>query len=218
MGLFERWVDSDWVYRKARDFKADHSRKKNEEDEEEKKDLGTRVSNAAQKAKAENDFIRSATTVNEEAFRAIKKGTWYCVILLFFFAALCGVNHFICYGTVSGNSMMNTYENGDMFVAIRNADIEKGDVIVFTWDDEVLIKRVIATEGDVVRIEDGVVRVNGLPIEEKYAVGDSGDMQRTEIGEGMIFVMGDNREHSYDSRKFGAISLENVIGKVVTGQ
>lgn len=77
------------------------------------------------------------------------------------------------------------------------------------------IKRVIATEGDVIRADQGIVYVNGEPIEEPYLPEgtQTSDFGRVEVGQDEIFVMGDNRANSDDSRSFGPIPESWVVGE-----
>jgi len=81
-----------------------------------------------------------------------------------------------------------------------------------------LVKRVIGTPGDVVDIKDGHVYLNGVVLDEPYAKGITleGSIELPLIvGENQLFVLGDNREHSFDSRDFGLIDISHVEGKVV---
>ena len=99
---------------------------------------------------------------------------------------------------------------------------ERGDVIVFRHPYAPrldLIKRVIGLPGDVVRIADGAVYLNGRRLEEPYLAPEivtessSGeDASGARVGEGELFVMGDNRPSSQDSRHFGHVPVENVVG------
>ena len=92
-----------------------------------------------------------------------------------------------------------------------------GDVVVVrlpTQGNELLIKRVIGLPGDVIEIHDGQVFVNGQPLDEPYLVGNpSGFYGPTTVPPLNIFVLGDNRNFSNDSRSFGTIPLRNVVGR-----
>jgi signal peptidase I len=80
-----------------------------------------------------------------------------------------------------------------------------------------LIKRVVAVEGDTVEVKEGSLFVNGEQVAEPYVLeqGVMPDFAAQEVPQGSVFVMGDNRRISYDSRVFGAIPLDYVLGKAV---
>tara|TARA_B100000029_G_scaffold272312_1_gene267233 strand:- start:432 stop:1049 length:618 start_codon:yes stop_codon:yes gene_type:complete len=98
-------------------------------------------------------------------------------------------------------------------------DPHKGDVIIFTYPKDPtrhFIKRVIATEGDSVHIDNGNVFVNSTLIQEPYldpALNDSSNWGPNVVGLEEYFVLGDNRRASNDSRSWGTITSEHIIGK-----
>jgi signal peptidase I len=94
---------------------------------------------------------------------------------------------------------------------------QHGDVVVIrlpTQGNELLIKRVIGLPGDIVEIHDGHVFVNGQPLDEPYLPAKtSGSYGPTTVPPLNIFVLGDNRNFSNDSRSFGTVPLKNVVGR-----
>lgn len=124
-------------------------------------------------------------------------------------------------------SMEDTIKTGDMVfaekVSYHFSDPEQGDIVVFS-DPQVpsrtLIKRVIATEGQTVDLRDGKVYVDGVALDEPYTDGlpsyppDTVDISYPyTIPKGDVWVMGDNRTNSSDSRYFGPIDKDTVFGK-----
>ena len=131
---------------------------------------------------------------------------------------------------VSGPSMMDTLQNGDNLLVVSHAiagDPQYGDIVVLSKnsfkDGEPIIKRVIATEGQVVDInfKTGMVYVDGKALQESYARVRTHQDWGTEfpltVEEGCIFVLGDNREVSMDSRdpQIGQIDTREVIGRAI---
>lgn len=131
---------------------------------------------------------------------------------------------------VSGPSMNPTLVNGDYLLLINNllyAEPKQGDVIVAAKDSfrngEPIIKRVIATEGQWVDIdfENGIVYVNGNALDEPYVNTPTNLYEGVEfpllVDEGCIFVMGDNRNESKDSRspEIGQIDKREILGKAI---
>jgi signal peptidase I len=97
-------------------------------------------------------------------------------------------------------------------------DIQRGDVVAFALgagdERRILLKRVIGVGGDVVSIERGVVSIDGAPDSEPYdPLRDSADLRPVRVPAGSLFVLGDNRGDSDDSRQFGPISVERVVGR-----
>ena len=130
---------------------------------------------------------------------------------------------------VQQQSMEPNFHAGDYLISSRQSyklfgEPQRGDVIVFksellddNGNEKNLIKRIIGLPGDVIEITDGYVYVNGEKIQEDYLPGQgiSGEMDAITVPENQLFVMGDNRENSLDSREVGCIPLKEVLGKVV---
>lgn len=122
---------------------------------------------------------------------------------------------------ITGSSMTPTLNNGEMVVSLRTKQFESGDVIAFYYDNKILIKRVIATAGQYVDMkEDGTVFVDGKELDEPYikekSKGECNIKLPYQVGDGQIFVMGDDRAISLDSRTtaVGTIPEEKIIGRV----
>lgn len=130
---------------------------------------------------------------------------------------------------VDGHSMVPTLQNGDRLLVLSSLldhDYEYGDIVVLREEsflEEPIVKRVIATEGQTVDIdfEAGIVYVDGEALDEPYINEPTYMEEGTEfpltVPEGCIFVMGDNRNHSSDSRdsRLGTVDTRCVLGKAV---
>lgn len=123
---------------------------------------------------------------------------------------------------VTGSSMTPTLQNDELVVCSKRSNFKSGDVVAFYYNNKILLKRVIATAGDVVDIkEDGTVYVNGEEIDEPYvnekALGTCDIKLPYQVPDNRIFVMGDHRSVSIDSRSttVGCIADEYVIGRVI---
>lgn len=126
--------------------------------------------------------------------------------------------------TIPTPSMVPTLQIGDKVIvsklAFKIKPIKKGDIIVFHSSiGKDLVKRVIAVEGDEIALTDsGDVYISGEKINEEYILKDHNISYVNEtivVEKGKVFVMGDNRNNSYDSRYLGSISKEDVFGEVV---
>jgi signal peptidase I len=124
---------------------------------------------------------------------------------------------------IPSESMVPTLLVGDrVFVnkfIYRFAEPERGDIVVFesvNGGEEELIKRIVAVPGDSVAVRGGVLSVNEEPQNEPYLnreFPDDSFFGPTRLSEGEVFVMGDNRANSADSRVFGPLPVENIEGE-----
>ncbi len=121
---------------------------------------------------------------------------------------------------LEGSSMEPTVHDGQSVIKIKAAywfgDPQRGDVITFEHPIEHhrLIKRVIALPGEWVEVTSDYVYINDKPLEEPYTKGRNYPIYpRTQVPENSYFVMGDNRNHSTDSREWGVLPRENITGR-----
>jgi len=123
---------------------------------------------------------------------------------------------------IDGSSMNPTLQMDEIVLAVRTDNSVKNDIIVFTNNNKTYVKRVIAVSGDLVEINhEGIVSVNGEVLDESYVTEKSLGTCDIEfpfiVPTGTVFVLGDNRAASVDSRdsKFSTVNREQIIGKVV---
>ena len=123
---------------------------------------------------------------------------------------------------IEGTSMEPTLSNGDIVLLTKTTRFHREDLCGFTWNNKILIKRVIATPGDYIWIEsDGTVFLNGNPLDEPYvsqkALGECDVEFPYQVPENHYFMMGDHRETSIDSRStvIGGIAEDQIIGKIL---
>jgi len=126
-------------------------------------------------------------------------------------------NFVVCKVTVDGISMNPTYNTGDTLIVSRLATPERGDIVTFKKGNKSYIKRIIAIPGDTIAIQNSKVFLNGDIIEEDYInekdfEGGSIESSAFTLEDEEYFVMGDNRNNSIDSRNFGVVNKDEIIG------
>lgn len=162
--------------------------------------------------------------------RRLKRGKQFChilgntvaILLVVAAVAVLLVTLFLPVLQVSGTSMEPTLEDGDVIVLVKTLDFESGDLRAVRVSGNVLLKRMIAGPGDWVNIDkEGNVYVNGELLEEPYvtdkSLGITDITYPYQVPDNSIFVMGDHRSVSVDSRssEVGCIPYDKVIGRVV---
>lgn len=154
---------------------------------------------------------------NGKKFGWLKDGLWFVGILA---AIIVVFNCIIGVSAVDGDSMEPTLCDGQKVVYFRlNKKPKVGDLVcIWVPSGDYYVKRVVASGGDIVDIEDGNLYVNGELIEEEYIQGQTTEVRESavvfpyEVRENNYFVLGDNRERSKDSRTFGEVNRGQIHG------
>ena len=154
-------------------------------------------------------------------FRVLLRSTVYTLIVVSAMAVLVAVL-FMPVLRIYGSSMTPTLNEGEIIVSVKTEDVEPGDIVGVYYGSKLLIKRCIAQEHQWIDIDyGGNVFVDGKQLEEPYITEKSFGQCDLElpyqVPDGCIFVMGDHRETSIDSRNtsVGCIETENIVGKIV---
>lgn len=154
-------------------------------------------------------------------YRTVLKSTIYTLITVAAIAILVATL-WLPVLQIYGSSMAPTLQDGDIVVSVKTSELAKGDVIAFYYNNKILVKRVIASSGDWVDMdESGNVYINQAPLEEPYltekAYGDTDIELPYQVPDGRIFVMGDHRSTSVDSRNtaVGCVAQEQIVGRII---
>jgi signal peptidase I len=154
-------------------------------------------------------------------FRLTLRSTIYTVITVVVVAILIAVL-LLPVLRIYGHSMNDTLDEGDVVVSLKGSSFKTGDIIAFYYNNKLLVKRVIGQPGDWVDIDEaGNVYVNQVMLEEPYldskAFGETNIELPYQVPESRIFVLGDNRDVSIDSRNtsVGCVAEEQIAGKIV---
>lgn len=149
---------------------------------------------------------------------------WILTIVITFVLSL-GIRTYIAEAAwIPSGSMIPTLKIGDHIfvnkIAYHIHTVERGDIVVFTppktanLNEGMLIKRVIGLPKETILIKSGIVYINDVPLSEPYeAEKPKDDFGPYTVPDNTVFVMGDNRNSSYDSRFWGALPINNITGK-----
>jgi len=174
--------------------------------------------------------MKALSRIAEKQQEKLKGGRFwrrleFCVSLLILIVFAVGVRHFVAEPVrVVGDSMHPTLAEGDLMLVEKltywTEEPSRGDIIVCYYPGYTVscVKRVIAVGGETVEIKDGEVYIDGAILDEAaYWNGTHfGSMEEVTVPEGSVFVMGDNRNNSKDSRNVtvGPIPFEKIVGRV----
>lgn len=182
--------------------------------------------------KTKNNELKTIPTIPElqtelnrvkyrQRYRSMLKSTVYTLITVAAVAILVATL-WLPVLQIYGTSMTPILHDGDIIVSVKTSDFKHGDIVSFYYNNKILVKRVIALSGEWVNIdEEGKVFVNEVPVDEPYikekALGDCNIELPYQVPAGKVFVMGDHRETSVDSRNtaIGCVSQEQMVGKII---
>ena len=174
---------------------------------------------------SQNELIRKSLKKKSKKVHR-KKRTVRIVITLVITAAIAYLLLGVVFGVaiLKGTSMMPSVSSGSPLVYFRlDKSYLPGDVVVFeTASGEVAVRRIVAASGDKVEIdnENGEIKINGIVEKNLNVVGDTytysdGEVFPLTVGDGEYFLLGDSREGSDDSRRYGCIKEDMILGRVV---
>lgn len=154
-------------------------------------------------------------------YRSVLRSTVYTLITVAAIAVLVATL-WLPVLQIYGNSMTPTLQDGEIIFSVKTAELEPGDVVAFYYNNKILVKRVICGPGDWIDMdEDGTVYVNQVRLNEPYlvekALGDCNIELPYQVPDGKIFVMGDHRSTSVDSRNtaVGCVAQEQIVGRIL---
>ena len=156
-----------------------------------------------------------------ERFRQVLRSTVFTLVVVAAFAVLVATL-WMPVLRIYGVSMAPTLDDGHIVVSVKESEFKPGDIVAFYYNNKILVKRAIAKAGEWVDIDErGNVYVNNRILDEPYLTekdyGDCNIELPYQVPEGRIFVLGDNRDVSVDSRNtaVGCVAEEQIVGKLV---
>ena len=180
-----------------------------------KKSLDAVVMPTSQQLEAELKRVR-----HNRRYRGAMRSTIYTLITVAAIAILVATL-WLPVLQIYGNSMTPTLQDGEILFSVKTSDFAPGDVVAFYYNNKILVKRVICEAGDWIDIDEvGNVFINEVRLDEPYlaekALGECDIEMPYQVPDGKIFVMGDHRSTSVDSRSsaLGCVAQEQIVGKI----
>ena len=180
--------------------------------------------------KKDNEITLPTTSEIEELYKKAKyrklftekiRSTVFMLIVVAAFAILVAMLYLPTL-RIYGKSMKGMLDSGDVVLTVKSNHFRTGDIVAFYYNNNILVKRVIAESGDWVNItKDGTVYVNSKKIKEPYiehkSYSETNIKFPYQVPENRIFVLGENRSVSIDSRNtsVGTVSDEQLVGKLI---
>ena len=155
-------------------------------------------------------------STNKKTFKQfIVNHKLFCIILIALFMILIFSFNFSMLG-VSGNSMEPNLHDGMLLFSRKTfMSLDRFDIVVCLDNTQTpIIKRIIGLPNDTIEYKDNNLYINGELVEENYSIGNTKNF-KVQIGKDNYYCLGDNREHSKDSRTIGQIPKENIIAEVL---
>ena len=158
---------------------------------------------------------------SKSRFRQALKGTFGTFLVVAAVAVIIAFIFLPVLRITNGHNMEPGLQPGDIVILYKTSNVKKGESAAFYFNNKLLLRRVIAREGDTVEIdEQGYVKVNGEILEEdayisEHALGQCDLEFPFRVPTAQIFVLGDNRDYALDSRatNFGCIAIDEIFGK-----
>lgn len=154
-------------------------------------------------------------------YRSVLRSTVYTLVVVAA-AAVLVATLWLPVLQIYGSSMTPTLQDGEIIFSVRTSELEQGEIIAFYYNNKILVKRVICGPGDWIDMDgEGTVYINGVRLEEPYltekALGDCNIDLPFQVPDGKVFVMGDHRATSVDSRNtaVGCVAQEQIVGKII---
>lgn len=201
---------------------------KNQKSQSKKPSLATRNKQSLKKKRKKRVVVKKRLS-----FKIVRKGiVELCVALVIaVLFSLVISSFFIKVTGVSGYSMMPTLQDGDTVLVRKTKNVERFDLVLFQRGETQQVRRVIGLPGEQIKYSEDFLYVNGAVVDEKFIIDEINETQKNggqytkdfqlyEINENIVIpensylVLGDNREYGYDSRDYGLIDSQQIIGVV----